>query len=110
MVISVIIKITNKFCSSLICSTRATLRKSSIKKSILRAIHIPLDTIQSLLMDNPGLLACLISLFLMVFYLPSPQSASAFWTWEDPAYDVDFVYDFGGNYQNPQDDRFINKN
>ena len=38
-------------------------------------------------------LSCLLLLLLLPATLSPPPS---FWVWEDPAYDVDFVYDFGG--------------
>ena len=46
---------------------------------------------------NTGVWTGLIFLFLLAFHLPTGQGAPAnFWWWDDPAYDVDFVYDFGG--------------
>ena len=43
--------------------------------------------------------SCLSSLSCLLFLLLLPATLSpppSFWVWEDPAYDVDFVYDFGG--------------
>ena len=51
-------------------------------------------------MANTGVWTELLFLALLtflLFLLPSAQGAPAnFWWWDDPAYDLDFVYDFGG--------------
>ena len=53
-------------------------------------------------MANTGLYWTeLIFLFLLTFHQLTARAAPAnFWWWDDPAYDVDFVYDFGGNLGN----------
>ena len=52
-----------------------------------------------MVMANTGIWTELIFLFLITFHLLlSAQAAPAnFWWLDDPAYDLDFVYDFGGN-------------
>ena len=41
-------------------------------------------------------LSCLLLLLLLVLLPATLSPPPSFWVWEDPAYDVDFVYDFGG--------------
>ena len=52
-----------------------------------------------MVMANTGVWTELLFLVLLTFLLlPPAQGAPAnFWWWDDPAYDLDFVYDFGGN-------------
>ena len=51
-----------------------------------------------MVMANTGVWTELLFLALLTFLLlPSAQGAPTnFWWWDDPAYDLDFVYDFGG--------------
>ena len=52
-----------------------------------------------MMMANIGVWTELIFLVLLTFHLLAARAAPAnFWWWDDPAYDVDFVYDFGGNF------------